>query len=261
MARSVADTRLMYSVLVANNEEHDHLDYLITTGSWPSSLQGQKIIVSEDLGFAPLDEDVRQAFRKVVAMLETAGAEIIYDQPNLPSSVVTWVTTAHYDSWSFQKQKPAPLEGIENSTREMMEFAASLATEEFNLAEWHRKTVYSAYMNMFERAGTQFFITPTLGLEAFKNNLRHPETIGDAPVDYPWLDWASFLYDANLTGMPACALPMGLGDSGLPISIQLSGPVGSDAAILNLAEGLESLIGWDNSPVNCLAESESKKVS
>lgn len=261
MARSVADARLMYSVLVANNEEHDHLDYLITTGSWPSSLQGQKIIVSEDLGFAPLDEDVRQAFRKVVAMLETAGAEIIYDQPNLPSSVVTWVTTAHYDSWSFQKQKPAPLEGIENSTREMMEFAASLATEEFNLAEWHRKTVYSAYMNMFERAGTQFFITPTLGLEAFKNNLRHPETIGDAPVDYPWLDWASFLYDANLTGMPACALPMGLGDSGLPISIQLSGPVGSDAAILNLAEGLESLIGWDNSPVNCLAESESKKVS
>ncbi|WP_372881881.1 amidase [Psychromonas sp.] len=249
MARSVADARLMYSVLVANNEQHDHLDYLTTTGSWPSSLPGQKIIVSEDLGFAPVDEDVRQAFRKVVAMLEGAGAEIIYDQPNLPSSVITWVTTAHYDSWSFQKQKSTPLQGIDDSTREMMEFAASLEIEEYNLAEWHRKTVYDAYMAMFERAGTAFFITPTLGLEAFKNNLRHPETIGDAPIDYPWLDWASFLYDANLTGMPACALPMGLGDKGLPISIQLSGPVGTDAAILNLAEALESLIGWDNSPV------------
>ncbi|MGB5444635.1 MAG: amidase [Psychromonas sp.] len=249
MARSVADARLMYSVLVANNAEHDHLDYLTTTGTWPASLLGQKIIVSEDLGFAPLDEDVRQTFRNVVAMLASAGAVIIYDQPNLPSSVMTWVTTAHYDSWSFQKQKSAPLEGIEESTREMMEFASSLATEEFNLAEWHRKTVYDAYMAMFERAGTQFFITPTLGLEAFKNNLRHPETIGDASVEYPWLDWASFLYDANLTGMPACALPMGLGDKGLPISLQLTGPVGTDAAILNLAEGLESLIGWDNSPV------------
>jgi len=261
MARCVADVRLMYSVLVANNAEHDHLDYLTTTGTWPASLQGQKIIVSEDLGFAPLDEDVRQAFRNVVVMLEAAGAVIIYDQPNLPSSVITWVTTAHFDSWSFQKQKSAPLEGIESSTRETMEFAASLETEEFNRAEWHRETVYSAYLNMFERAGTQFFITPTVGLEAFKNNLRHPETIGDAPVAYPWLDWATFLYDANLTGMPACALPIGLGDKGLPISIQLSGPVGTDAAILNLAEGLESLIGWDNSPVINAGESEKSSLN
>ena len=65
----------------------------------------------------------------------------------------------------------------------------------------------------------------------------------------PWLDWASFLYDANLTGMPACAIPMGLGDEGLPLSLQILGPVGSDYEVLRVAEEIEKLIGWDNSIV------------
>lgn len=258
MARSVADARLMYSVVAANNDEHNFLDCLAAHSAQPLSLVGQKIIVSEDLGFVPLDEDVRQAFRSVVAKLEAAGAELIYEQPNLPSSVVAWVTTAHYDSWSFQKQKPAPLEGIEKSTLEMMEFGASLTAGEFAAAEAHRKTIDAAYREMFERVGTSFMITPTLGFEAFKHGQRHPEFIGSSRVEYPWLDWASFLYDANLIGMPACTLPMGLGDENLPISIQVKGPVGADAAVLNLAEQVEALIGWDNSPTNFLKATRSE---
>ena len=65
----------------------------------------------------------------------------------------------------------------------------------------------------------------------------------------PWLDWASFLYDANLTGMPALALPMGIGDEGLPLSLQILGPIGSDYEVLRVAEEIERLIGWDNSVV------------
>ena len=255
MARSVADARLMYSVVVANNEDHSYRDNLAVHSQLPLSLQGQKIIVSEDLGFAPLDEDVRQAFNTVLAKLEAAGAQLIYDQPNLPSSVIAWVTTAHYDSWSFQKQKPVPLAGLEESTLDMMEFGAGLSDEDFAAAEAHRVTIDKAYRDMFERAGTSFLVTPTLGLEAFENGLRHPATIGDQPIEYPWLDRASFLYDANLVGMPACALPMGLGDNKLPLSIQVTGPVGTDAAILNLAEQLEALIAWDNSPVGFQMES------
>lgn len=248
MTRSVADARLMFSVVAANNKEHAYLDSVAAHTQHRLSVVGQKIIVSEDLGFAPVDEDVRQTFRNVVGMLEAAGADLVYDQPNLPSSVVAWATTAHYDSWSFQKQKEAPLDGIEKSTVDMMEFGASLTAEEFTAAEAHRKTIDAAYTAMFERAGTSFFVTPTLGFEAFKHGDRHPGTIGSTRVEYPWLDWASFLYDANLIGMPACALPMGLGDENLPISIQVAGPVGSDAAVLDIAEQLEALIGWDNSP-------------
>lgn len=249
MARSVADARLMYSVLAANNEEFPYLDDLQAHNSGPMPLQGQRIIVSEDLGFAPLDDDARRMFRDLLIRLEAAGAHLIHDQPNLPSSVIAWATSAHYDSWSFQQQKPAPLEGLDPNTLEMMSFGAELSAEEFAAAEAHRATIDAAYGQMFERNGTHFFLTPTLGFEAFKHGQRHPDTIGGQSIEFPWLDWASFLYDANLTGMPACALPLGLGDDDLPLSLQISGPRGTDAAILNLAESLEHIIDWDNSPV------------
>ncbi|KZN14898.1 amidase [Marinomonas sp. TW1] len=245
MARTVADARLMYSVLAENNEEFAFKDALLAHFHQPLTLAGQKIIVSEDLGFAPVDDDVRQNFRQTLRLLEAAGAELVYDQPNLPSSVIAWATIAHFDSWSFQSQKDKPLRGLDKYTIEMMKFGASLTPEEFDAAEAHRLDIQAAYNAMFERNGSAFFVTPTLGCEAFSHKYRHPKYIGSTKITYPWLDWASFLYDANLTGMPACALPIGLGNEELPLSIHVTAPRGADALVLDIAEKMESLIGWN----------------
>lgn len=260
MARTVADARLMFSVVAANNDEFAYLDSLNAHAQHPLILSGQKIIVSEDLGFAPIDDDVRLTFRKVVHQLKEAGAEVIYDRPQLPSSVIAWATSAHYDTWSFQKNKATPLKGVEQATIETLKFGASITEDEFNAAEAHREVIHDAYKAMFNRNGSTFFLTPTLGVEAFKHSRRFPKYVGSTRITNPWLDWASFLYDANLTGMPACALPMGLGDEKLPLSIQITGPLGSDASVLDIAEQLESIIGWDNSPQDSLTIIETDKI-
>ncbi|BBB27066.1 amidase [Amphritea japonica] len=254
MARTVADARLMYSVIAANNDEHAYIDSLNAHTLQPLSLAGQKVIISEDLGHAPIDDDVRMTFRWVVAQLKEAGAEVVYDNPHLPSSVIAWATSAMYDTWSFQKDKDQPLKGLEQGTLDSMTFGASITEEEFDAAEDHREAIHTAYQAMFERNNCTTFITPTLGVEAFKHSLRHPKYVGSTRITYPWLDWATFMYDANLTGMPACAMPMGLGDEGLPLSIQIQGPRGTDASVLNIAEQLEKVIGWDNSPKDSAAE-------
>jgi hypothetical protein len=46
-----------------------------------------RIALSEDLGFAPLDDDVRAAFRVTVDLLDAAGATLVEDSPGLASSV------------------------------------------------------------------------------------------------------------------------------------------------------------------------------
>ncbi len=53
---------------------------------------------------------------------------------------------------------------------------------------------------------------------------------------------ARFLFDANLAGLPACAIPMGLGDDGLPVSLQIIGPRGADGAVLAAAELIEEVL-------------------
>ncbi|MCP4389306.1 MAG: hypothetical protein GY802_13510, partial [Gammaproteobacteria bacterium] len=38
-------------------------------------------------------------------------------------------------------------------------------------------------------------------------------------------------------------------DEGLPLSLQILGPEGSDYEVLRVAEQIEALVGWDNSIV------------
>ena len=111
-----------------------------------------------------------------------------------------------------------------------------------------RERIHRAYAELFARTGASVLLTPTLGCEAFEHGATHPREIGGIPIDEPWLDWCGFLYDANLAGLPACAVPVGLGDDRLPVSVQLLGMRGHDGAVLAAAEAVERLVGFDVRP-------------
>lgn len=53
---------------------------------------------------------------------------------------------------------------------------------------------------------------------------------------------ASFTLLADLTRMPAIAVPTGLADDGLPASVQIMGPVGRDALVLRIGHALENAL-------------------
>jgi Asp-tRNA(Asn)/Glu-tRNA(Gln) amidotransferase A subunit family amidase len=241
LARTVADARLMFSA-ISTDTNRDRLSR--DRDQQISALKGQKLIVSEDLGSAPVNDDVRAVFQQTLGELEAAGAELIFDHPQLPSSVITWAITATYDSWRHQADKSDSHEELEHGTREIMAFGSQFSEQDFAAAQAHRDVIRRAYAEMFERTGAQVMITPTLGCEAFPHGPAHPERIGNTLIEYPWIDWAGFLYDANLTGMPACALPMGLGDEGLPLSLQVTAPMGSDEHVLAVSEQIEAAISW-----------------
>ena len=235
IARTVADARLMYKVARGT------VAAPIETA--PGGLEGLAVVVSEDLGFAPVDQDIRLAFRRIVALLESAGARSVHDNPGLQSSVKTWAVTACYDAANHAREAHAN-NGVGDVARGFLAFGAEFSAVDFDVAQAHRNTIRNAYAKLFERTGARVIITPTLGCEAFPHGTIHPLQVGDTAIEHPWLDWAGFLYDANLTGMPACAIPMGIGDQGMPLSLQIMGPVGSDDEVLRVAESIEALIDW-----------------
>ncbi|MCP4432733.1 MAG: hypothetical protein GY806_17305, partial [Gammaproteobacteria bacterium] len=130
-----------------------------------------------------------------------------------------------------------------------IEFGAQFTQAQFDQAHEYRDTIRKAYDDLFERNASGILITPTLGCEAFPHGSIHPHQIADTAIEMPWLDWAGFLYDANLAGLPACSIPMGLGDHGLPLGLQILGPAGSDEQVLRVAEAIEAMIGWSKSIV------------
>ena len=48
----------------------------------------------------------------------------------------------------------------------------------------------------------------------------------------------------NLTGQPGITLPMGVSETGLPISVQLVAPYGDEATLIRLAAQLETARPW-----------------
>ena len=66
-------------------------------------------------------------------------------------------------------------------------------------------------------------------------------------VDEYWrrvFQFSPFTVWFNLTGQPAMMLPLGQGDSGLPLAVQLVAPFGDEATLFRLASQLEAARPW-----------------
>jgi aspartyl-tRNA(Asn)/glutamyl-tRNA(Gln) amidotransferase subunit A len=56
-----------------------------------------------------------------------------------------------------------------------------------------------------------------------------------------FLGWTPFSYPFNLTQQPAITVPCGLTAKGLPIGLQIVGPMFDDALVLRVARAYESV--------------------
>ena len=236
MTRTVADAELMFNALVGDTAPAFEVEQ--------HKLESHPIVVSSDLGFAPLDNDVRQCFEQSISILSNSGMNLHTDNPELSSSAQVWSTLASYDMWTCKGSSYSAddFAVLGNTAKEFMLFGSQFTTDDFTEAQRQSEIIDNAYNAMFDRHNSLILITPTVGCQAFAHGRTHPPSIGDTSIDYPWLDWAGMLYDANLTGMPAITIPMGLGAKGLPLGLQISGRPGSDKLVLNVAKKIEELL-------------------
>lgn len=85
--------------------------------------------------------------------------------------------------------------------------------------------------------GVDVLLTPTVPVTALPVGVDVPP--GHAGRNA--VDWSYFTYPFNLTGHPAASYPVGFDGEGLPIGLQIVGPLDGEAAILRVASALERL--------------------
>ena len=80
-------------------------------------------------------------------------------------------------------------------------------------------------------------LTPAVSIPAFD-----ARPAGQVPMTAEnMLGWTPFSYPFNLTQQPACTIPCGLTQDGLPIGLQIVGPMFGDALVLRAARAYESV--------------------
>jgi amidase len=56
--------------------------------------------------------------------------------------------------------------------------------------------------------------------------------------------WMEVVIPVSLIGLPALNVPVGFGANGLPMGMQIAGPVGADAAILAMGQAYHLATDW-----------------
>jgi aspartyl-tRNA(Asn)/glutamyl-tRNA(Gln) amidotransferase subunit A len=79
-------------------------------------------------------------------------------------------------------------------------------------------------------------LTPTMPIPA----LPVGQDLNDPARERVWIDWSPFSYPFNLTRQPAASIACGLTAGGLPIGLQIVGPLYGDARVLRAARAFEA---------------------
>jgi aspartyl-tRNA(Asn)/glutamyl-tRNA(Gln) amidotransferase subunit A len=178
-------------------------------------------LLLDDLGGVSVDPAVRAAFDRAVAALPLTKERFA-----LPFSTtdIRWAGLAHAGRWLIEDLGNAYRADNPDLSQELKYLLSICAQKPL------RPDILTGTRTaLVEALGTAgVLILPTAPQAAFAHE-------GNAPANQ-----ADFTGLANIAGLPALALPAGWSDDGLPVSIQLIGPAGSELRLIGLARTLDA---------------------
>ena len=237
---SVADAALMMNVLSQPDARDwtslppDGRDYRV---GLDDGVRGLRIAYSPTLGYARnVHPEVAAAVERAVRDLESLGAVDEAVDPGFadPLDICTglWFLGA-YTVWSGLS--PAQQAVCDPDFRAEAELGARLSALEVQQLN-QRRGALGTQLRQFMQ-GYDLIATPTVSVPAFE-----ARPAGHTPIDAATLlGWTPFSYPFNLSQQPAASIPCGLTSDGLPIGLQLVGPMFGDALVLRACRAYERL--------------------
>ncbi|MGZ0145777.1 amidase [Kribbella sp. WER1] len=247
MARSARDLTLLLDVMAGP----DPLALGVTHRLPPARhqrLEDFRVLVVEDHPLIPTGSAVRAAVNRVADALVHGGARVERHSPLLPGLAESGTLyTQFLTSGSIPRFPAESLDQLraELDADDQSLHATRLRAMVFSHHDWlranHRRELHRHGWRQFF-AEFDVVVCPITPTPAFPHDHtpnpmeRHIDIDG---VDYPYFDQLVWAGLATMPGLPATAVPAGRSPEGLPVGVQLIGPMHEDRTPLRLAELLE----------------------
>jgi len=246
MTRSVADAATMMNVITRPDARdwhalpNDPVDY---RDELDAGIGGLRVAWSPRLGRFDVDDEIAAITGAAVQAFVEAGARVEAVDPPLPDVhaifKVHWWVGCHNAVRGMSAEQRALLDP---GLARIAESAKAITVDEYLDAVAARGRLGAAMREFHARY--DLLITPTVAVAPFTAGRLAPETIGDVGSD--WTRWASFSYPFNLTQQPAASVPCGFTRDGLPVGLQIVGPMHGDRRVLRAARAFEKLQPWQS---------------
>ncbi|MFJ5987066.1 amidase [Lentzea sp. NPDC092896] len=206
-------------------------------------LRDFRVLVLDDHPLIPTGSAVRAGVNRVAAALADGGARVERHSPLLPDLVEA--ATLYMRLLVSGSVVRFPIGSHEPSADDQSLHAVRLRAMVCSHSDWieanNRREVHRhGWRRLFAEFDAVLCpITPT---PAFPHD-HHPDPmerrIDVDGVEHPYFDQLVWAGLATMPGLPATAVPAGLSPEGLPVGVQLIGPMFEDRTPLRLAELLE----------------------
>lgn len=238
-AMSVVDAALMLQVLKQPDARDwtalppDPSDYTI---GLHDGLRGLRVAYSPTLGYARhVHPEIAAAVERVAHTLQELGAVVEAVDPGFEDPLE--ITTGLWFAGAWQVWRALSPQQQEVADPDFR--TQALMGENFDAAALHaltqRRGLLGSHMRQF-MTRYDLLLTPSVAVPAFE--VRAPGSVD--MTDLAMLGWSPYSYPFNLTQQPAISVPCGLTSDGLPMGMQLVGPMFGDALVLRAARAYES---------------------
>ena len=244
LARSVVDSAIVYDVIRGASEsdmfraDEPAMSFTEAARAEPGRLRIGWSTRSQIRGVRPKPAHV-QAVRDTAQLLTDLGHDVVEVNPHYPDATLAFIPQ-FFAGVRTESQAVEHYDRLERRTRET-----------YRLGSWVRPGVIQWALRAGEKVSAKanrvfddvdVLLTPTIAHRPPEVGvLAKGGTVRAALVSQPMIAYAALW---NITGNPAASVPVGVGDDGLPLAVQLVGRRSDETTLLSLSAQIESAQPW-----------------
>jgi Asp-tRNA(Asn)/Glu-tRNA(Gln) amidotransferase A subunit family amidase len=243
MGRSVEDAHLLLLAQMGRDKRDPYSSddsRRIPGRLRPADLGRMRAAVSADLGCAPVDAKIAEIFRARVKVFGPAFRETAERAPDFGRVHDAFEV---HRCVSFVAQHRERLEKsrdlLDRNVIDNTERGLKLSLADVSAAHLEQTRLYKRFLAFFKEADV--LICPAASVSPFPHAQLFMEEINGERLP-TYMRWLAITYAPTMALACSVALPCGLDHLGLPFGIQVVGPNGSDAKVLEIALALEQVL-------------------
>ena len=254
MGRRVEDLALLlgtqsgYSSMVPQSLEDDPNLKSLTPENVQEKLKkdlsGRKVAWLGDWdGYLPMEDGILETVEKALKKFPEFGVSVEPIKPFFDPEVFwnkVWLPFRHYGAISLKAHYDNPETRKLLKPEAIYEYEGSLnySMQDLYAAAVERSNWYKAVQKVFETY--DYIAVPTAQVWAFDKNCHWPKEIKGKKMD-TYHRWMEVVTHWTSCGSPVVAMPVGLGDNGLSMGVQIIGKPRSDFDLLQFVYAYQSV--------------------
>ncbi len=197
---------------------------------------GLRIAYCPDVAGIGVDEDIERTCRRAAFEMRQAGAEVEEIDFDLSFGWDAFLALRGYWMLGHHHHHLGRLDRFGANLSGNVRAGLAQSTETLGQAEQTRSRIWAHFHDFFARF--DYLLTPCMAVPPFPVEQSYPATVAGKEMK-TYVDWIAPTFLLSMTGLPVGCVPAGLDARGLPVGLQLVGPMLGEERVLALAKTMQ----------------------